>query len=149
MINRVCLAGNLGSDAELRWTQGGTPVLNFSIAVSERRKNNQTGGYDDYTNWFDCVLFGNRAEKVSQYLTKGTKVCVEGHLRFSSWERDGNKRSKVDVIVEELEFMSRNQGGGQGGGQGYQGSQGGYQQAQTPQTQQPEPFYYGTSDVPF
>lgn len=106
-INKVMLSGNLTRESELRRTQSGSAILNFGIAVNDRRRNSQTGEWEDYANFFDCVMFGARAEAVANYLTKGTKVAIEGHLRWSQWERDGQKRSKVEVIVDELEFMSR------------------------------------------
>lgn len=108
-INRVNISGNLTRDPELRATTGGTQVLSFGMAVNDRRKNQQTGEWEDYPNFVDCTMFGSRAEKVSRYLTKGCKVAVEGRLRYSQWERDGQKRSKLQVIVEEIEFMSRQQ----------------------------------------
>lgn len=108
-INRVMLSGNLTRDPELRQTQGGMAVLTFGIAVNDRRRNSQTGEWEDYPNFLDCTLFGNRAQGVSPYLAKGMKVAVEGKLRYSSWEKDGQKRSKVEVIVDELEFMSQQQ----------------------------------------
>ena len=108
-INRVNISGNLTRDPELRATTGGTQVLSFGMAVNDRRKNQQTGEWEDYPNFVDCTMFGSRAEKVSRYLTKGCNVAVEGKLRYSQWERDGQKRSKLEVIVEEIEFMSRQQ----------------------------------------
>lgn len=105
-INRVNISGNLTRDAELRRSQGGGGVLNFGVAVNDRRKVNDE--WQDVPNYIDCVMFGQRAESLAQYLTKGTKVAVEGKLRYSSWEtRDGQHRSKVEVAVEEIEFMSR------------------------------------------
>ena len=112
-INRVCISGNLTRDAELRATASGMPVLSLSVAVNDRRKNPQTGDWEDYPNFVDCTMFGTRAEKLAQYLTKGTKVAVEGKLHYSSWEKDGQRRSKLDVTVDEIEFMSR-QGAEQG-----------------------------------
>lgn len=108
-INSCSISGNLGRDAELRRTQSGMAILGFSVAVNERRKNNQTGDWEDYTNWIDCAMFGNRAESIANYLTKGTKVSVQGKLRYSEWSRDGQKRSKIEVIVDEIEFMSQHQ----------------------------------------
>lgn len=117
-INRVCISGNLGSDPELRRTAGGLPVLGFTVAVNDRRKDPKTGEWSDYPNWVDCTLFGTRAEAVAQYLAKGSKVAIEGKLRWSQWERDGQKRSKLEVVVDEIEFMSRAEGQqpSQGGG---------------------------------
>lgn len=105
-INRVLISGNLTRDAELRSTAGGTHVLGFGVAVNDRRRNQQTGEWEDYPNFIDCTMFGTRAEKIQPYLSKGTKVAIEGKLRWSQWEREGQKRSKIEVIVDELEFMS-------------------------------------------
>ena len=109
-INRVAISGNLTRDPELRVTAGGMQVLSLGVAVNDRRKNPQTGDWEDYPNFVDCTMFGTRAEAVSRYLSKGTKVAIEGKLRYSSWERDGQRRSKLEVIVDEIEFMSRRDG---------------------------------------
>ena len=105
-INRVIISGNLTRDPELRSTASGLPVLGFGVAVNDRRKNQQTGEWEDYPNFIDCTMFGARAESLSRYLSKGTKVSIEGKLRWSQWERDGQKRSKLEVIVDEIEFMN-------------------------------------------
>ncbi len=108
-INRVAVSGHLTRDAELRATTGGTQVLSFGIAVNDRRKNPQSGEWEDCPNFVDCTMFGTRAEKIHRYLSKGCKVAIEGKLRYSSWERDGQRRSKLEIIVEEIEFLSRQQ----------------------------------------
>ena len=108
-INRVAVSGHLTRDPELRVTTGGTQVLSFGIAVNDRRKNPQSGEWEDYPNFVDCTMFGTRAEKIQRYLSKGCKVAIEGKLRYSSWERDGQRRSKLEVIVEDIEFLSRQQ----------------------------------------
>lgn len=106
-MNRVILMGNLTRDAELRALPSGSPVLSFGIAVNDRVKNQQSGEWEDRPNFFDLTLFGPRAEKLAAYLTKGTKVAVDGKLRYRSWETpQGEKRSKVEVIVDDIEFMS-------------------------------------------
>ena len=110
-INRVIISGNLTRDPELRATASGTQVLSFGMAVNDRHKNQQTGEWEDYPNFVDVTMFGTRAEKLAQYLHKGSKVAIEGKLRYSSWEKDGQRRSKLEVIAEELEFMSRQDGG--------------------------------------
>ena len=112
-INRVNISGTLTRDPELRQTQGGMAILNIGVAVNDRRKNQQTGEWEDVPNFVDCVMFGSRAEKLAQYLAKGTKVAIDGKLRYSSWEKDGAKRSKLEVIVDEIEFMSRGERGQQ------------------------------------
>ena len=164
-INRAVISGRLTRDPELRRTQSGMAVLSLGVAVNDRRRNQQTGEWEEYTNFIDCTMFGNRAESVSNYLTKGAKVAIEGKLRWSQWERDGQKRSKVEVIVDEIEFMSsRNgdQGGGYQGGQGgyssnqgayhanqggYSGNQGAYQSGQNAQASQPA-AYNGSAPAP-
>lgn len=105
-INKAMISGNLTRDAELRQANGGMEVMSFSVAVNDRRKD-ASGEWKDYPNYIDCTMFGSRAGKLAAYLTKGTKVAVEGKLRWSQWERDGQKRSKVEVIVDDLELMSR------------------------------------------
>ncbi len=107
-INKVFATGNLTRDPELRATATGTPVLGFGIAINERRKNAQTQQWEDCPNFVDCTMFGARAEAVSKYLSKGMKVAIEGKLHWSQWKRDGQKRSKIEVFVEEIEFMSGN-----------------------------------------
>lgn len=110
-INQVMLTGNLTRDPELRSTASGTSVMKFGIAVNDRVKNNQ-GEWEDYPNFIDCTMFGKRAEGVSRYLSKGGKVAIKGRLRYSQWEKDGEKRSKLEVIVDEIELMSGQQQGG-------------------------------------
>ena len=106
-INKVFISGNLTRDCELRATASGTQVLSFGVAVNDRRRNPQSGEWEDYPNFVDVTVFGARAEALSRYLSKGTKVALSGKLRYSSWERDGQKRSKLEVIAEEIEFLSR------------------------------------------
>ena len=155
-INRVNISGNLTRDPELRATASGTQVLSFGVAVNDRRRNPQTGEREDYPNFVDCTMFGTRAEAVSRYLSKGSKVAIEGKLRYSSWERDGQRRSKLEVIVDEIEFMSR--GGGQGGqgdyGNAGGGSYGGGYAAPAPQAapapvQAPPAVDVYDDDIPF
>jgi single-strand DNA-binding protein len=104
-INKVHLTGNLTRDPETTNTQSGLCVMKFGLAVNDRRKNASTGEWEDVPNFFDCTMFGARAESVAQIIAKGKKVAIEGRLRWSQWERDGQKRSKVEVIVDEIEFL--------------------------------------------
>ena len=107
-INKVVLTGNLTRDIELRATQTGTTVGTFGIASNEGFKNSATGEWEERPNFINCTIFGDRATKLSPYLAKGIKVAIVGHLRYSSWEADdGTKRSKLDVIVDEVEFLSK------------------------------------------
>ena len=104
-INKVVISGNLTRDMEIRSTASGLAIGGFSVAVNDRRKN-QAGEWEDYPNFIDCTLFGSRAEKLQPYLAKGTKVAIAGKLSWSQWERDGQKRSKIEVIVDDVELMS-------------------------------------------
>lgn len=128
-VNVVCLAGNLTRDAELKQTTNGNAVLTFTLAVNEPYKNPTTGTWDKRPNFFDCVMFGARAEKLAQYITKGSKVSIAGRLRYRTWEQDGAKRSKVEVVADEIELMSRDQQQPQ---QQQQTQQGGFYDADIP-----------------
>lgn len=149
-INRVDISGNLTRDPELRATQGGMQVLGFGVAVNDRRRNQQTGEWEDYPNFVDCTMFGNRAESMGRILHKGMKVAIEGKLRYSSWDKDGQRRSKLEVIVDEIELMSQKQG--QQAPQGYQqqyAPQQAYQQAPAaPQGYQQAPAQYAPQPAP-
>lgn len=110
-INKATITGNITRDPELRQTQGGTSVLTIGVAVNDRRKNQQTGGWEDYPNFIDCTIFGNRATGVAPHLQKGMKVAIEGKLNQSRWQaEDGTNRSKIGIIVDEIEFMAKRDG---------------------------------------
>lgn len=127
-INKVFLTGNITRDPELKSTASGFSVLNVGVAVNERYKNNKTGEWEDRPNYFDLTILGKRAESLSGILRKGMKVTVEGRLRYESWEKDGQKRSKVSVTVDEVDLPQREQGGSYGHQKPSQGGsqQGGY-----------------------
>ena len=139
-INRVSISGNLTRQPELRSTAGGTQILSFGVAVNDRRRNQQTGEWEDVPNFVDCVVFGARAEPLSRFLSKGAKVAIEGKLRYSTWEsKEGGKRSKLEVVVDEVEFLSsRNQ---QGAGQQYGQGQASGQSAPSYSAPAPAPQY--------
>lgn len=104
-INRVVFTGHLTRGPELRATAGGTPTLALSVAVNDAVKDKATGEWTERANFVDCVVFGKRAEGLSRILSKGSGVAVEGRLRFSSWDKDGERRSKLEVAVDELRPM--------------------------------------------
>lgn len=104
-LNQVSVSGNLGADAELRSTRGGTPVLTFALAVNERVKQADST-WGDRASWIDCVLFGTRAQALADWLRKGNKVAVQGRLRTSTWERDGVSHKRTEVVVEEVDLMT-------------------------------------------
>jgi single-strand DNA-binding protein len=113
-INRVVISGNLTRDPELRATAGGMSVLKLGVAVNDRRKNQQTGEWEEFPNFVDVTVFGARGEALSKFLSKGAKVAIEGKLRWSQWENpQGEKRSKLEVVADEVEFLtSRDSGSG-------------------------------------
>ena len=115
-INRVVISGNLTRDPELKATAGGMSILNMRMAVNDRRKNQQTGEWEDKPNYVDVIVFGSRGEALSRFLSKGSKIAVEGKLRWSEWEnQQGDKRSKLEVVADDVEFLSSRDGGSSGG----------------------------------
>lgn len=141
-INVVVISGNLTREPELRTTTSGSSILNIGVAVNDRRKNAQTGEWEDYANFVDCVMFGNRAESLSRILRKGMMVSIQGKLRYSSWDdKEGHRRSKIEVVADDIVLPPRGQQGQQQGGYAPQppAMQSQYQQPpmQQPQYQQP------------
>ena len=118
--NRVILAGNLTRDPELRFTQGGIPVCNFGLAVNDVRSK------EEKVNFFDVSAWRDLGETVANYKTKGDPVLVEGRLQYRTWEADdGSKRSKVDVVADNIQFLGgKSEGNGGGGGGGSRQSSG-------------------------
>ena len=105
-INTCTFTGNLVRDPEVAATAGGTPVLSFSVASNDRRKNGATGEWEDVPNFIDCTMFGAHAESIAKFLKKGMHVTVTGKLRYSSWEKDGQKRTKLDVVASDIDFKA-------------------------------------------
>lgn len=105
-INRVILIGRLTRDPELKSTNSGNYFCRFSLASNRNIYNKQTGESRDEVGFFDCVAWGKSAETIHKYLQKGRRICVEGNLRWSSWEAtDGKKQSKVEINVEGFQFL--------------------------------------------
>ena len=104
-FNTIILVGNLGRDPELRYTSGGTPVCQFTMATNERRKD-KNGDRQDVTTWFRVTLFGRQAETASQYLQKGRQVYIQGRLRDEPWQdRDGKDRHTLEVTADSMQFI--------------------------------------------
>ncbi|MGD1821057.1 MAG: single-stranded DNA-binding protein [Pleomorphochaeta sp.] len=103
-LNIVALVGRLTRPCEMRYTNTGFAICSFTLAVN-RRKKSQDGSWNDSVSFFDCSYFGKAAEGVSQYLTKGQQVSVQGYLDQQTWETNGQKRSKVVVIVNSLSLL--------------------------------------------
>jgi single-strand DNA-binding protein len=173
-FSRVVLVGNLGRDPEMRYSQNGTPITNFTIAVNRRRRGTD-GNFVDETDWYRISLFRRDAETAAEYLKKGTKVLVEGQLQIRTYTgQDGIERTSVEVNADNFVMLTPRDEMGGGGGGGYQpqasggyqqqsggGRQGGYgdqnqggdqgqpQQGNRPQQQRDADDFDDLDDVPF
>ena len=122
-FNRVILAGNLVRDPEIRYLPSGTPVTSFSVAVNSRYKQNNE--LKEEVSYFDIVVFGKMGENCAEYLSKGRPVLVEGRLRQRRWETEGVKKSKIEVVADNVQFLGSPRGaGGAAGAEGAAGSPG-------------------------
>ena len=145
-INQVILVGRLTRDAELRYSGGGMAICKFSLAVNRRKKSGDQ--WVDDVGFFDVVCFGKAAEAVNQYLQKGKQVAIQGELRQDRWEKDGQKRSKVEIAANNVQLL-----GGAGGGGGFSQKQErenfGSFQSSPPQQESPAPSVEFEDDIPF
>ena len=118
-INRVTLVGRLTRDAELKSIPSGTSVCRFSLAVNRSVKSGEE--WKEEASFFDVVLWGRRGEALNQYLTKGKMIGIDGELRQDRWQQDGQNRSKVEIIANNVQFLGGNPGSsGSGGGSDYE-----------------------------
>ncbi|MEX1224811.1 MAG: single-stranded DNA-binding protein [Pirellulales bacterium] len=120
--NRVVLVGNLTRDPELRYIPSGTAVTEIGLAVNDRVKRNNE--WVDEATFVDITLWGRTAEVASEYLSKGAPVLIEGRLKYDSWEKDGQKFSKLRVVGERMQMLGGRPGAGGGGGGGGGGNRG-------------------------
>jgi single-strand DNA-binding protein len=124
-LNKVMLIGRLTRDPEVRTFSNGGKVAKFGFAVNNRRKNPDTGQWEEDPVFIDVDAFnrgeyGKLADLVAQYLSKGRQAYIEGHLRLNQWEKDGQKRSKLEVVADSIQFLDPRPGGeGEGGNSGY------------------------------
>ena len=107
--NRVILLGNITREIELRFTHNETPVTDIGLAVNDRRKD-QSGEWVDDAIFLDVTLWGRTAEVAAEYLGKGSPVLIEGRLRVETWETDGQKRSKLNVVGERMQMLGKAKG---------------------------------------
>ncbi len=125
-VNKAILVGNLGRDPELRYTQGGQAVANFSLATSESFST-KDGRREERTEWHRIVVWGKVAENCAQYLSKGRTVYIEGRIQTREWEnKEGQKQRTTEVVAQTVQFLGgpRGEGGGGAGG-GRPGGDGG------------------------
>jgi single-strand DNA-binding protein len=164
-LNKVMLIGRLTRDPEVRMFANGGKVAKFGFAVNNRKKNNQTGQWEDEPVFLNVEAFnrgetGRSADLIEQNVRKGTQIFIEGHLKLEQWtSQDGQKRSQVTVVVDNFQFLDPRQDGmGGGGGQGGGGSRmagGGMPRRSAPQDDGPDegmappPAGRGDDDIPF
>ena len=127
-FNRVIILGNLTRDPEVRYTPGGTAVAEIGLAVNDKRKD-ANGEWVEETTFVDVTLWGRTAEVAGEYLNKGSSVLVEGRLKLDTWDKDGQKRSKLKVVGENLRMLGGK--GSKGGGDGDSQQRGGDQPRQS------------------
>ena len=139
-LNHVVLIGRLTRDAEIKYTSGGQAVCKFSIAVNRRKKAGDQ--WEDEANFFDIVLWGKQGESLQSYLTKGKMVGVDGELRQDRWQQDGQNRSKIEIIANNIQLLG---GGGQAGDRQNNNQQGGGSEGSYSQTRDNSPSG-GSSD---
>ena len=118
-INRVVMTGNLTRDPELRSTGNGLAVCKLRIASNTRRKNGQTGEWEEKPNFFDVTVFGAQGENCSRYLSKGRPVAIDGRLEWREWEQEGQKRQAVDIIADSVQFLGGRDDSGGASGNGF------------------------------
>lgn len=141
-FNRVVLVGNLTRDPELRYIPSGSAVSEIGLAVNDRVKKGDQ--WVDETTFVDITLWGRTAEVANEYLSKGSSVLIEGRLKLDSWEKDGQKRSKLRVIAEKMQMLGGREGGGGGGGGG--AARGGNRVSSGARAQQQPADDYGSYD---
>ncbi len=120
MFNKVIMVGNLTADPELRYTAQGTPVANLRIAVNSKYRSGEE--FKEETLFIDITVWGKQGESCSQYLSKGRQILVEGRLQERSWESNGQKRSKMEIVANNVKFLGRRDEGSGGGGGSYSGA---------------------------
>jgi single-strand DNA-binding protein len=153
-FNKIILVGNLTRDPQMSYLPSNTPVVELGMAVN-RKYRTQDGQQREDTCFIDCRAYGKQAETLNQYVRKGQPLLVEGRLQYDTWEaKDGTKRSKHRVFIENFQFMGSGQGGpGQGPGQGQGASRPAPQRAAAPEADYGEPLppepYEGGDDIPF
>src|ERR1700744_6585457 len=116
-INRVIITGNLTKDPDLRSLSSGNSVCSLRVACNGRRKNNETGQWEDQPNYFDVTVWGAQGENCARYLAKGRGVAVDGRRQGREWtDQQGNKRQSVDIIAESVQFLGGRDDAGNGNG---------------------------------
>jgi single-strand DNA-binding protein len=144
-FNQVILMGNLTRDPELKAIPSGQSVCSFSLALNRSYKDQQSGEWKEATDYVDVTAWGPLAERIAQYCQKGKQVLVNGRIQSRSWEQDGQKRTKVEVLAQDVTFLGAKDGAGNSGG-GDDG--GGYDQSSAPAAKSKDVVIEDISDEP-
>lgn len=136
-VNKVTLIGAVGKDPEVRYTQAGMAIANFSLATSKKNKEK-----NDVTQWHNVVAFQKTAELVEQYVKKGSKLYIEGELQYQEYEKDGERRFATKVVVNDMSFLGDN--GNHSSNQGTQKAAGNSKKAASPVEEE-----FDDSEIPF
>ncbi len=118
-MNNVVLVGRLTKDSELKYTTSGTVMGFFSLAVNRSVKKNEK--WVDEASYIDCVIFGKTAETMSKFLVKGQQACIQGELRQNRWEQDGQAKSKIDIIVNQVQLLGKKPDGASNASESFSG----------------------------
>ncbi len=138
-LNKALLIGNLTRDPELKSLPSGVKVTSFSIATN-RTYTDGSGQRQEQTDYHNIVVFGRQAETSAQYLTKGSMVLIEGRIQTRSWEQDGQKRYRTEVVADRVQFGPRGSGGGSSNGSGSNSTQ-------STKADKPQEIEYPESDI--
>ena len=138
-VNKVTLIGNLGRDPEIRYSQQGLAVCNFSIATTDYWTDKNSGERQEQTEWHRIVAFGKQAETLEKYLSKGSQVYVEGKLQTRKWEKDGQDHYTTEIVVSNFQFL---------GGKGEQGQQQSQSQPKQQDNQAQSQGHQGQGPIP-
>ncbi len=122
-VNKAIVVGRLGRDPEIRYSQQGTAVVNFSVATSDVWYDKVSGEKRERTQWHRIVVFGKQGENCEKFLSKGRQVYIEGRIQTSDYEKDGQKIYVTDIVANTVQFLGDRQGGGSGGGTGFSGNE--------------------------
>lgn len=136
MINKAIIIGNLGADPEIRYTQSGSAVANLSVATTEKWKDKNSGEWQEQTEWHRCVAFNRLAEIIGEYLSKGSRVYIEGKIQTRKWEDNDNiTRYTTEIVAREMKML---------GGKGAQ-----EEKREEPQEKHKQKPFPEDEDIPF
>jgi single-strand DNA-binding protein len=142
-VNKAILLGNLGRDAEMRFTPGGMAIATLNLATTERRKDKE-GNWQDKTEWHRVIIMGKTAETLQEYLIKGKQLYVEGKIQYRQWDdKEGNKRYTTEILGDRVVLLGGGGGAGGGGGRSSARPESGGEQGPV------EPTELTDDDIPF